>query len=132
MAGKNKTPDVPTVIKPAIEFDEPDWGTTFEVFDIDFKQKQIKIIIDGFSTEPDDSSNREDGFLLKIIPVMPGWMFRKGIIGSVRLTTRNPEKLKQSPEKYIIGFRLLKNAYKSDSEINEFFSSLLNKKSDKE
>jgi len=112
---------------PSIKSNEAEWGTTFEILDVDYQQKKIKIVIDGLPNDYDNPSNNEDGFWVKVIPAMPGWVLRKRTIGSIKLTTRNLPDLKQSPEKYIIGFRLLKNAYKSEKDIADSFSSLFDK-----
>jgi hypothetical protein len=50
---------------------------------------------------------------------MPGWLLEKGAIGWIEITTDSVKKLKKSPEKYILGFRLHKNAYKTQNEIEK-------------
>ena len=50
---------------------------------------------------------------------MPGWLLEKGAVGWVELTANSAKKLIKSPEKYIIGFHLHKNAYKTQDEIDK-------------
>ena len=66
-----------------------------------------------------DSDHIDDAITLKIIPAMPGWLLEKGATGWVELTTDSANNLIQFPEKYIIGFRLHKNAYKTQDDIDK-------------
>jgi len=50
---------------------------------------------------------------------MPGWLLENGAVGWVEITTDSAKKLKRSPEKYVLGFRLHKNAYKTQDEIDK-------------
>jgi len=102
-----------------INYEEAEWETTCETIELCFKDNLIKMVIDGLADYSENSESVEDGLWLKITPAMPGWLLEKGAVGWVELTTDSPIKLKQSPEKYIVGFRLHKNAYKTQDEIDK-------------
>jgi hypothetical protein len=104
-----------------INYEEPEWETTCKTLELRFKENLIRLVIDGLTDHPD----AEEGIWLKIIPAMPGWLLEKGAVGWVGLTTDSPIKLKQSPEKYTVGFRLHKNAYKTQDEIDKNLQSIL-------
>lgn len=100
-----------------IAYDEPIWETTFETSDINFEKSMVKLVIDGLSHSSEESASDGNGIWLKIIPVMPGWSMQKGALGWIELTTQNENRLIQSPARYVLSFRLNKNAYKSEEEI---------------
>ena len=95
------------------------WETTFETLDIDFEKSLIKLAVDGLSNNSVESESDKNEILLKIIPAVPGWAMKKGATGWIELTTHNAEKMNQSPEQYIVSFRLHKNAYKTQEEIDK-------------
>ena len=98
-----------------INYEVPEWETTCETLELRFKENLIRLVIDGLTDYPD----AEEGIWLKIIPAMPGWLLEKEAVGWVELTTDNAKRLKQSPEKYIVGFHLHKNTYKTQDEIDK-------------
>ncbi|MFH1975962.1 MAG: N-6 DNA methylase [Pseudomonadota bacterium] len=98
-----------------INYAVPEWETTCETLELRFKENLIRLVIDGLTDYPD----AEEGIWLKIISAMPGWLLEKGTVGWVELTTDSAKRLKQSPEKYIVGFHLHKNAYKTQDEIDK-------------
>lgn len=98
-----------------INYEVPEWETTCETLELRFKENLIRLVIDGLTDSPD----AEDGIWLKIVPATPGWLLEKGAVGWVELTTDSAKRLKQSPEKYIVGFHLHKNAYKTQDEIDK-------------
>lgn len=102
-----------------IVYEEPIWDTTFETLDIDFERSLIKFVIDGLTDNHDKVGSDKNGIWLKVIPAMPGWCMRKGVAGWIELTTHSQNKLKRAPEKYIANFRLYKNAYKTQKEIDK-------------
>ena len=102
-----------------IVYEEPIWETTFETLDIDFKNSLIKLVIDGLSHDSEECASDNNGLWLKIIPVIPGWAMEKGSFGWIELTTLNPAKLTQAPARYLVNFRLHKNTYKTQDEIDE-------------
>ncbi|MEK7109820.1 MAG: N-6 DNA methylase [Patescibacteria group bacterium] len=95
------------------------WETIFETLDIDFEKSLIKLAVDGLSHNSEESESDKNKILLKIIPAVPGWAMKKGALGWIELTTHYAEKLNQSPEQYIVSFRLHKNAYKTQEEIDK-------------
>jgi len=102
-----------------INYEVPEWETTCETIELRFKDNSIRLVIDGLADYSENSESVEDGLWLKIIPAMPGWLLEKGAVGWVELTTDSAKRLKQSPEKYIVGFQLHKNAYKTQDEIDK-------------
>ncbi|MBW1745045.1 MAG: SAM-dependent DNA methyltransferase [Deltaproteobacteria bacterium] len=102
-----------------INYEVPEWETTCETLEPCFKNKLIRLVIDGLMDDSEDIESAEDGIWLKIIPAMPGWLLEKGAVGWVELTTDSAKRLKQSPEEYIVGFHLYKNAYKTQDEIDK-------------
>ena len=102
-----------------INYEVPEWETTCETLELRFKDNLIRLVIDGLMDDSEDIESAKDGIWLKIIPAMPGWLLDNGSVGWVELTTGSAKILKQSPEKYIIGFHLHKNAYKTQDEINK-------------
>lgn len=56
---------------------------------------------------------------------------KKGALGWIELTTHYVKKLKQKPEQYIVSFRLHKNAYKTQDEIDKGIYSVSDIKSKK-
>ena len=102
-----------------ISYEEPEWETTCETLAVDFEKNLIRLAIDGLGEYLEDAGSVDDDIILKIIPAMPGWLLEKGAVGWVELTTNNAKKLKKFPEKYIIGFHLHKNAYKTQDEIDK-------------
>ena len=108
-----------------INYKEAEWETTCETLALHVKDNLIRLVIDGLMNNSGDIESAEDGIWLKIIPAMPGWLLEKGVVGWVELTTDSAKKLKQSPEKYIVGFHLHKNAYKTQDEIDKDLQSIL-------
>ncbi len=104
----------------------PEWETTCETLELRFKDNSIRLVIDGLADYSENSESVEDGLWLKIIPAMPGWLLEKGAVGWVELTTDSAKRLKQSPEKYIVGFRLHRNAYKTQDEIDKVLLLTIN------
>ncbi|MEA1946839.1 MAG: N-6 DNA methylase [Thermodesulfobacteriota bacterium] len=102
-----------------IIYDEPEWETTCETLELHFEKNRIRLTIDGLTDCSEDLGSAEDGIWLKIIPAMPGWLLENGAVGWVDITTDSAKKLKRSPEKYVLGFRLHKNAYKTQDEIDK-------------
>ena len=102
-----------------IVYEEPIWETTFEAIDIDFGESLIRLVIDGLLHNSEESASDNNGIWLKIIPVIPGWAMKKGSLGWIELTTHYAKKLNQSPEQYIVSFRLHKNAYKTQEEVDK-------------
>ncbi|MDB4444426.1 N-6 DNA methylase [bacterium] len=102
-----------------ISYEEPEWETTCETLEVYFEKNMIRLAIDGLSEYQEDAGSVDDAIMLKIIPAMPGWLLENGAVGWVELTTNSAKKLKKSPEKYIIGFHLHKNAYKTQDEIDK-------------
>jgi hypothetical protein len=102
-----------------ISYEEPEWETTCETLEVHFEKNLIQLAIDGLNEPVEDVGSVGDAITLKIIPAMPGWLLEKGAVGWVELTTSSVMKLIQSPEKYIIGFHLHKNAYKTQDEIDK-------------
>ncbi len=102
-----------------ISYEEPEWETTCETLEVHFKKNLIRLAIDGLIEHSEDTGSVDDDIILKIISAMPGWLLEKGAVGWVELTTSSTKKLKKSPGKYIIGFHLHKNAYKTQDEIDK-------------
>ena len=102
-----------------ITYDEPEWETTCETLELNFEKNRIRLTIDGLTDYSEGLGSAEDGIWLKIIPAMPGWLLEKGSVGWVELTTDSADRLKQSPEQYVVGFHLHKNAYKTLDEIDK-------------
>ncbi len=102
-----------------IIYDEPEWETTCETLELHFEKSRIRLTIDGLTDYSEGLGSAEDGIWLKIIPAMPGWLLENGAVGWVEITTDSAKKLKRSPEKYVLGFRLHKNAYKKQDEIDK-------------
>lgn len=102
-----------------IIYDEPEWETTCETLELRFEKNRIRLTIDGLTDYSEDLGSADDGIWLKIIPAMPGWLLENGAVGWVEITTDSAKKLKRSPEKYVLGFRLDKNAYKTQDEIDK-------------
>jgi hypothetical protein len=102
-----------------INYEETEWETTCETLELRFKDNLIRIVIDGLIDYSGDIESAEEGIWLKIIPAMPGWLLEKEAIGWIELTTDSAKKLKRSPEQYIVGFHLHKNAYKTQDEIDK-------------
>jgi len=102
-----------------INYEVQEWETTCETLELRFKDNSIRLVIDGLADYSENSESVEEGIWLKIIPAMPGWLLEKGAVGWVELTTDSAKRLKQSPEKYIVGFHLHKNAYKTQDEIDK-------------
>jgi hypothetical protein len=109
-----------------INYEVPEWETTCETLELRFKDNSIRLVIDGLADYSENSESVEDGLWLKIIPAMPGWLLEKGAVGWVELTTDSAKRLKQSPEKYIVGFRLHRNAYKTQDEIDKVLLLTIN------
>ncbi len=122
---QSKKPDKINNNGSRINYEGPEWETTCEALELRFKDNLIRLVIDGLIDDSEDIEPAEDGIWLKIIPAMPGWLLEKGAVGWVELTTDSAKRLKQSPEKYIVGFHLHKNAYKTQDEIDKglFFAS---------
>jgi len=114
---KKSVKDSSSVI--SIVYDEPIWETTFETLGIDFERGLIKLAIDGLLHKSEENESEKNEVWIKIIPAIPGWAMKKGGLGWIELTTHNAEKLNQSPEQYIVSFRLHKNAYKTQEEIDK-------------
>jgi hypothetical protein len=108
-----------------INYEVQEWETTCETLELRFKDNLIRIVIDGLINYSGDIEPAEEGIWLKIISAMPGWLLEKGAVGWVELTTDSAKRLKQSPEKYIVGFHLHKNAYKTQDEIDKDLQSIL-------
>jgi len=108
-----------------INYEEVEWETTCETLEVRFKDNLISLVIDGLMDNSEDIEFAEDEIWMKIIPAMPGWLLEKGAVGWVELTTDSTKRLKQSPEKYIVGFHLHKNAYKTQDEIDKDLQSIL-------
>ena len=102
-----------------INYEVPEWETTCETLELRFKENLIRLIIDGLTDYPENTESAEDGIWMKIISAMPGWLLEKGAVSWVELTTDSAKKLENSPEKYILGFQLHKNAYKTQEEIDK-------------
>ncbi|MBC8431532.1 MAG: SAM-dependent DNA methyltransferase [Desulfobacterales bacterium] len=102
-----------------IIYDEPEWETTCETLELHFEKNRIRLTIDGLTDYSEGLGSAEDGIWLKIIPAMPGWLLEKGAVGWVEITTDSAKKLNRSPEKYVLGFCLHKNAYKTQDEIDK-------------
>lgn len=102
-----------------IIYDEPEWETTCETLELRFERNRIRLTIDGLTDYSKGIGSAEDGIWLKIIPAMPGWLLENGAVGWIEITTDSAKKLKRSPEKYVLGFRLHKNAYKTQDEIDK-------------
>jgi len=102
-----------------IIYDEPEWETTCETLELNFEKNLIRLTIDGLTDYSESLGSAEDGIWLKIISAMPGWLLENGAVGWVEITTDSAKKLKRSPEKYVLGFRLHKNAYKTQDEIDK-------------
>ena len=98
-----------------------EWETTFEILELNYKENKIKLVIDGLVSPSEENRADEGGLWFDILPCMPGWIFEKGTIGWIELSTDNIKLLQQNPENYIISFRLHKNAYKTEKEINDRF-----------
>ncbi len=88
-----------------INYEVPEWETTCETLELRFKENLIRLVIDGLTDYPDAA--------------MPGWILEKGAVGWMELTTDSAKRLKQSLEKYIVGFHIHKNAYKTQDEIDK-------------
>ncbi|MBW2570661.1 MAG: hypothetical protein JRE47_15180 [Deltaproteobacteria bacterium] len=108
-----------------INYEVPEWETTCETLELCFKDNLIRLVIDGLMDDSEDIESAEDGIWLKIIPAMPGWLLEKEAVGWVELTTDSVKRLKQSPEEYIVGFHLHKNAYKTQDEVDKNLQSIL-------
>jgi len=115
---QSKKPDKINNNGSRINYEGPEWETTCETLELRFKDNLIRIVIDGLIDYSGDIESAKDGIWLKIIPAMPGWLLEKGSVGWVELTTDRAKRLKQSPEEYIVGFHLHKNAYKTQDEID--------------
>lgn len=102
-----------------IVYEEPIWETTFETLDVDFERGLIKFVIDGLIDNHNEVGFDKNGIWLKVIPATPGWCMRQGAMGWIELTTHSLNKLKQAPEEYVTSFRLHKNAYKTQEEIDK-------------
>ena len=113
-----RKPDAFTSIT-SINYEQPEWETTCETLEVRFVDEQIRLAIDGLGDYPKQIESPKDGIWMKIIPSMPGWLLEKGIVGWVELTTDSAKKLGNYPEKYILGFHLHKNAYKTQDEIDK-------------
>ncbi|MBW1701307.1 MAG: N-6 DNA methylase [Deltaproteobacteria bacterium] len=111
-----------------INYEVPEWETTYEILEVDFDKNLISLTIDGLIEYLEDDGSVDDKIILKIIPAMPGWLLEKGSVGWVELTTNSAKKLIKSPEKYIIGFYLHKNAYKTQDEIDKALQLALTSK----
>jgi len=105
-----------------IKYEVPEWETTCETLELRFKENLIRLVIDGLADDPEDIESDEDGIWMNIIPAMPGWLLEKGAVGWMELTTDSAKRLAQSPGKYILGFHLHKNAYKTQDEIDSGLS----------
>ena len=115
---KKKEPDH---LSGAPSVSEYHWETTFEILDMDFGKQQIKMTIDGLPDSTDITKASDDGFWVGVTPSMPGWLFKSGAMGWVELGTRDANKIMESPGKYLTGFRLHKNAYMPQDEIDATF-----------
>ncbi|MBW2663435.1 MAG: SAM-dependent DNA methyltransferase [Deltaproteobacteria bacterium] len=122
---QSKKPDKTNNNGSRINYEEPEWETTCETLELRLKDNLIRLVMDGLMDDSEDIEFAEDGIWLKIIPAMPGWLLEKGAVGWVELTTDSAKRLKQSPEKYIVGFHLHKNAYKTQDEIDKDLQSIL-------
>lgn len=102
-----------------VDYTFPAWETTCETLEINFEDEQIKLAIDGLKDYPGRQKAEEDGIWIKIVSTMPGWLLEKGAVGWIEITTDSVKKLEKFPEKHILGFRLHKNAYKTQDEIEK-------------
>ncbi len=106
--------------EPSIDPNElKDFGTSFETLEIDYDKLQVKLIINGLRDREDGIDVDKEGIWLAITPYMPGWMLRVGAIGMIYLKTYDSTLIEEYPEFLIKDFTLLKNAYKTDEEIDE-------------
>jgi hypothetical protein len=112
-------------VRSQIDYKEAPWETTFETLEVDFQESLIRLAIDGLSNDKENGAD-EDGLWLKIIPQMPGWIMEKGVSGWIELTAYNAENLCRYPERHIVEFRLYKNAYMMQDEIDKYFLSSSN------
>jgi hypothetical protein len=102
-----------------VDYTFPAWETTCETIEVNFEDEQIKLAIDGLKDYQSRRKVEEDGVWMKMVSAMPGWLLEKGVVGWIEITTDSVKKLEKSPEKYILGFRLHKNAYKTQDEIEK-------------
>lgn len=96
-----------------------DFGTSFETLEIDYDKLQVKLIINGLRDREDGIDVDKDGIWLAITPYMPGWMLQVGANGWIYLKTYDSTLIEEYPEFFIKDFGLLKNAYKTEEEIEE-------------
>lgn len=99
--------------------DLKDFGTSFETLEVDYDKLQVKLAINGLRDRDDGVDVDRDGIWIAITPYMPGWMLSKGKIGWIYLKTYDSTLIEEYPDIFIKDFALLKNAYKTDKEIEE-------------
>jgi hypothetical protein len=99
--------------------DLKDFGTSFETLEVDYDKLQVKLIINGLREREDGIDVDKDGIWIRITPYMPGWMLQVGANGWIYLKTYDSTLIEEYPEVFIKDFGLLKNAYKSEKEIDE-------------
>ena len=109
-----------------IDFNKGTHTTTCETIEVLGEAQRIRLAIDGLTTYMDNEQPAINGILLKIMPdVMPGWLLHDGATGLIELSTWDVNKLKKHPEKYIIDFSLMKNAYMRHDEIERELTAIL-------
>lgn len=113
---KKKTPSQPVN---KIYYSEHTFKTSCETLEISCQHRKIRLAIDGMDECNEDIDPSEHGVWLKIHPVMPGWLLQEGAVGWIELATGNIRKLAKHPERYILDFEMLKNAYQSQDEIDQ-------------
>ena len=108
------------------DYNEGIHTTTCETLELLPEEGRIRLAIDGLTIYPENEDPARDGILLKILPaVMPGWLLRERATGLIELTTWNANKIKKHPEKYIVDFSLMKNAYMGHEEIERELTAML-------
>ena len=113
----NKRDTIPDFVE-NIGFGESIWETTFETLEIDVDKDLIKLAIDGLSCNCKEDLSNQNELWIRIISAIPGWVIKQGSMGWIELTTHDASKLNKFPEKHIASFRLHKNAYKTQDEID--------------
>lgn len=111
-----------------IELEE--FGTAFETLEVDYDRLRVKLSIMGLDEREDRTNIYNDGIWIPMIPNMPGWMLTLQASGWIHLKTHDSLLIQKYPKTYIHGFKLLKNAYESEDEIDKalFGTSELEKK----
>lgn len=109
--------------KIAIQYSGRIRTTTFETLEINSQKNLVKVAIDGMDDDAEIPGISSSGIWIKLISVMPGWLLKEGATGWIELTTGNARLISKSPEEYILGFKMFKNAYMSEYELsNQYFS----------